>query len=78
MMELDLGLEYRRVGEAHALGLEDLGRIALEGIDSTWLDASDRRSLTTEFRAMLQAEPGGSFDRAGQLCHRAATASLLA
>lgn len=53
MMGLDLGLEYRRVAEAHGFGLEELGRVALEGIESTWLDAPDRASLTREFEAAL-------------------------
>ena len=54
MMEIDLGTEYRRVGEAYGLGVDKLGRIALDGIESTWLDASDRASLTREFEAILE------------------------
>jgi adenosine deaminase len=54
MMELDLGEEYRRVGEAYGLGLDEMGRLAVEGIESTWLDESDRRSLTAEFEAALR------------------------
>jgi adenosine deaminase len=53
MMELDLGLEYRRVGEAFGLDLAELGRLALEGVESTWLDESDRTALRTEFEASL-------------------------
>ena len=57
MMEIDLGLEYRRVGEAYGLDLEALGRFARDGIESTWLDDSDRRSLAREFDAELARLP---------------------
>jgi hypothetical protein len=30
-----------------------LGRLALEGVESTWLDESDRAALRTEFEASL-------------------------
>ncbi len=53
MMDLDLGQEYRRIGEAYGYDLEALGRLAIEGIDSTWLDESDRRALRQEFAQSL-------------------------
>ena len=37
MMEWDLGREYRAVGDAYGLGLEELYRLAIDGIASTWL-----------------------------------------
>jgi len=52
MEDLDLGLEYRRVAEAYGLEVEEMRRIALEGIDSTWLDDSERRDLRREFEAV--------------------------
>jgi adenosine deaminase len=55
MMDLDLGAEYRRVAAAHDLSVEQLGRIALEGIESTWLDASGRAALRAEFETILAA-----------------------
>jgi adenosine deaminase len=55
MMELDLGEEYRRVGEAYGLSLDELGRLAIEGIESTWLDETDRRALAAEFEDALRA-----------------------
>ena len=55
MIDLDLGREYQRVGEAYIFGLEELGQIATEGIASTWLDASDRTSLTREFQIEIEA-----------------------
>ena len=55
MMDLDLGREYGNVAGAYGLDLDELGRIAIEGIESTWLDDSDRRSLPSEFEAALRA-----------------------
>jgi adenosine deaminase len=56
MMGLDLGEEYRRVGAAHGLDLAALGRLAVEGIESTWLDDTDRRTLSAEFSAVLAGQ----------------------
>ncbi len=53
MEDLDLGLEYRRVADAYGLTAAELGRIALEGIESTWLDAPDRAALAVEFEGIL-------------------------
>lgn len=60
MQDLDLGEEYRRVGEAFGWDTDELGRLAVEGIDSTWLDDADKRSLATEFRAALGALSAGA------------------
>jgi adenosine deaminase len=57
MMDLDLGVEYRRVGEAYGYDADELGRIAIEGIDSTWLDDTDRRAVVGEFEAALATSP---------------------
>jgi len=51
MLGLDLGQEYARVADAYGFDLEELRRIAVEGIASTWLDESDRRALVREFEA---------------------------
>ena len=59
MMELDLGQEYRDVAEVFELTPADLGRIAVEGIESTWLDESDRRALTVEFEEALRSMSNG-------------------
>ncbi len=53
MIGLDLGVEYRRVADAYELDLLELGRIATQGIESTWLDAVDRASLAREFETAL-------------------------
>ena len=55
MMELDLGEEYRRVAEAYGMDWDELGRMAVEGIESTWLDETERRALAAEFEAALTA-----------------------
>ena len=39
MMSWDLGREYQALGEAQGFDVAELGRIAVEGIASTWLDA---------------------------------------
>jgi len=54
-MDLDIGREYGNVAGAYGLDLDELGRITIEGIESTWLDDSDRRSLASEFEAALRA-----------------------
>jgi len=53
MGDLDLGREYRRVAAAYAWDAAGMGKLALEGIESTWLDAPDRAGLTWEFEAIL-------------------------
>lgn len=53
LMDDDLGTEYRTVGEALGFGLDEMAQIARDGIESTWLDASDRLSLGREFDAAL-------------------------
>jgi adenosine deaminase len=55
MMELDIGEEYRRVAEAYGLGVDEVGQLAIEGIESTWLDETDRLALVREFEAALAA-----------------------
>jgi adenosine deaminase len=53
MEDLDLGREYRRVAAAHAWDATDMGRLTLEGIESTWLEAPVRAALTREFQGIL-------------------------
>ena len=57
MMGWDLGREYQALGEAVGYGLGELARIAVEGIESTWLDATDRASLVREFEEALGRAP---------------------
>jgi adenosine deaminase len=51
MIDLDLGREYHAVAEACGISIESLIELAIEGIESTWLDASDRSGLRAEFEA---------------------------
>jgi adenosine deaminase len=57
MMDHDLGREYRNVAEAFGYGRDELGRIAVDGIESTWLDEADRRTLAAEFESALMVQP---------------------
>ena len=57
MMDWDLGQEYAAVGAALGYDAEELGRIAVEGIASTWLDAAEQASLTRAFEAELASLP---------------------
>jgi adenosine deaminase len=53
MMRWDLGREYQALGEAMRYDLDTLARIAIDGIESTWLDPADRASLAREFEAIV-------------------------
>ena len=53
MEDIDLGAEYRNVANAFGLDLPQMRTIAREGIESTWLDESERRKLRTEFDAAV-------------------------
>jgi adenosine deaminase len=55
MMGTELGAEYRAVATAFGMDAAETGRLALEGIESTWLDETDRAALTREFEAALAA-----------------------
>jgi adenosine deaminase len=63
MEELDLGREYRNVADAWNLTLDELGRLAIEGIDSTWLEDADRRALRSAFEQEVGLpQPTNGFD----------------
>jgi aminodeoxyfutalosine deaminase len=53
MEDLDLGREYRRVAAAYAWGAAGMGKLALDRIESTWLETPARAALTWEFEAIL-------------------------
>ncbi len=55
MMTWDLGREYQALGEAQGFDIAELGRIAIDGIESTWLDPSDRASLRREFEESISS-----------------------
>jgi adenosine deaminase len=65
MADLDLGKEYRSVAEALDMSFEDMAAVALDGIEATWLDDDEKRTLRTEFERDIdalraEAREGGS------------------
>jgi len=55
MMRWDLGREYAALAEAQGFDVATMARIAIEGIDSTWLDASDKAALRAAFETEIAA-----------------------
>ena len=55
MMSWDLGCEYQALGAAQGFDLAELGRIAVDGIASTWLDPTEQASLRREFETTIAA-----------------------
>jgi adenosine deaminase len=53
MTDLDLGKEYRSVAGALDLDLETMASVALDGIEASWLDETDRRALRARFEDEL-------------------------
>jgi adenosine deaminase len=53
MMSWDLGREYQALGAAQGFDLATVGRIAVEGLDSTWLEETDRASMRRGFEATI-------------------------
>jgi adenosine deaminase len=53
MTDLDLGKEYRSVAEALVLSFDDLAQVALDGVESAWLDADEERVLRAAFEQEL-------------------------
>jgi adenosine deaminase len=59
MTDLDLGREYRSVARALDVGFEEMAAAALDGVESSWLDDGERRSLRADFERdidLLRAE----------------------
>ena len=52
LTDLDLGREYQSCMEAFDYRWEDMVAIALDGVEATWLDESDKREL----RARVERE----------------------
>jgi adenosine deaminase len=55
MTAADLGTEYRRLAEAQGYAFEEMCRIALEGVDATWLDDGEKTALTRSFEREIAA-----------------------
>ncbi len=54
MTDLDLGKEYRTVAEALGMDLKEMAEVALEGVEASWLDESEKRDLRSRFDAELR------------------------
>ncbi len=55
MTDLDLGREYRSVAAAQGMGWEEMTAVALDGVEASWLDESDKRRVRAQFRAEIAA-----------------------
>jgi adenosine deaminase len=55
MTDLDLGKEYRSVARALRMDLTQMVGVALDGVEATWLDESDKRGLRLQFEEEIQA-----------------------
>lgn len=53
MTGTDLGREYRDVAEALGYGYDEMCRIAVEGIDATWLEVEEREDLRRSFEETI-------------------------
>ncbi len=57
MTNLDLGREYRSVAEALGMSWDEMTTVALDGVEASWLDESDRRRLYADFAAEIAEIP---------------------
>ena len=55
MTALDLGHEYRSVAHAMAMPWEEMVAVALDGVEATWLDADEKRTMRASFAAEIAA-----------------------
>jgi adenosine deaminase len=55
MTDLDLGREYRSVAQALDMPWEEMTAVALDGVEASWLDESEKRQLREEFTAEIAA-----------------------
>jgi len=55
MTDLDLGREYRSVARALDMDLTQMAGVALDGVEATWLDESDKRELRLRFEEEIRA-----------------------
>ena len=53
MTDLDLGKEYRSVAEALGMSFDDMAQVALDGVEASWLDATEERVLRARFESEL-------------------------
>lgn len=55
MMDVNLGEEYRSVAKAMQFDFDAMAAISLDGIEASWLDESEKRSLRAIFQKDLDA-----------------------
>jgi adenosine deaminase len=55
MTDLDLGKEYRTVARALSMPWSEIEEVALDGVEATWLDDGEKRSLRAKFERDLAA-----------------------
>ena len=55
MTDLDLGKEYRSVAEALGMSFDDMAKVALDGVEASWLDDTQERELRASFEQELAA-----------------------
>jgi adenosine deaminase len=55
MTDLDLGKEYRSVARALQMPWSEIEEVALDGVEATWLDEGEKRSLRASFERELEA-----------------------
>ncbi len=60
MTDLDLGKEYRSVAAAQGLAFAEMCAVALDGVEATWLDDSEKRALRASFERDIKALHGPS------------------
>jgi adenosine deaminase len=57
MTDLDLGREYRTVASALGMPWEETTAVALDGVEASWLDESDKRRMRADFEREIAAIP---------------------
>jgi len=57
MTDLDIGKEYRTVAQALQMPWGEMVAVALDGVEATWLDDREKRSLRAVFEAQIAAIP---------------------
>jgi adenosine deaminase len=66
MTGLDLGVEYSTVAAAQGMPFDEVVAAAVDGIEASWLDAGEQRSLRAEFGAAIASLlPGAAYPSRG-------------
>jgi adenosine deaminase len=57
MTDLDLGREYRSVAEAQGMSWDEMVAVSLDGVEASWLDGGEKRTLRAAFEREIAAIP---------------------